>query len=58
LIEIKDSELPLEIKYKDKTYWLKKSTKEGKNGIYMNDQVPKREILVKESDTVNISTKL
>ena len=34
---------PVKIEYQGKEFWIKKSTKDGKN--YMNDQVPSLEIV-------------
>ena len=46
--------LPVKIEYKGRLFWVKESTKEGKS-IYMNDQEPKIEVLVKENDYTSIS---
>jgi len=45
--------LPVKIEYQGKEYWIKKSTKTV--GLYMNNQVPPREILIKENDYTSIS---
>jgi hypothetical protein len=52
-----EMELPIKVEFEDRVYWIKKSTKEGK-GIFLNNQPPSTEVLVKENDSVNISIKI
>jgi len=46
-------ELPVRVEYEGRVYWIKRATKSP--GIYMNDQPPKIEVLVKENDYTTIS---
>lgn len=48
--------LPVKVTCDGKDFWIKKSTKTS--GIYLNDQPPVREVLVKEDENTSITKDL